>query len=139
LSSGPLSEQQLVGIIQERLKQVVVPQLSAELANLVTQRIALTLFGTTNPDSADRDQVKSPFSLVNVVKDQINELKEKLDFQHGETASELHKASIEPSIHLNAFLEKLMDPAYYFVYGSSTGIMYAGNDQNKRKDIDIHV
>lgn len=138
-STGSLSQQELIELLSTRTQQLLVPQIGTALSKLVTERIAVALFGTPQPDTADLNDVKSVFSLVNVTKIQIIHLKDNLDEQYAETVNNLFKASI-PSLHLNVFLEKLMDPANLFVYSLSTGIMYGGHETDKwKRSIDIPV
>jgi hypothetical protein len=126
-----LSLTQLMTILEKRSLQLLVPQLGAQVAKQVTEEIARTLFGTPNPDSRDVADVKSPYSLVNVIKDQLYHLHVEQNKEWANQVSEAFKETIKTMEDFYAFSLKLMDPAYLFVYSSNVGIIY-GDQGNKR-------
>ncbi len=136
----PLSQAQLVAILEKRASELLVPQLGAQLARQITEEIAQTLFGTANPDARDKAQLKSPLSLVNIVTNQIYHLKLDQNEKYAEATTEAFKETIVTSQDFYAFSLKVMDPAYSLIYSAGTGIMYAGHEpSNWKKSIDIIV
>lgn len=136
----PLSQTQLVAILEKRATELLVPQLGVQLARQITEEIAQTLFGTPNPDARDKAQLKSPLSLVNIVTNQIYHLKLDQNEKYAEATTEAFKETIVTSQDLYAFSLKVMDPAYSLIYSAGTGIMYAGHEpSNWKKSIDIIV
>lgn len=126
-----LSLTQLMTVLEKRSLQLLAPQLGAQVAKQVTEEIARALFGTPNPDSRDVADVKSPYSVVNVVKDQLYHLHVEQNKEWANQVSEAFKETIKPMESFFAFSLKLMDPAYLFVYSSNVGIIY-GDQGNKR-------
>ncbi|CUI15992.1 Conserved hypothetical protein [Candidatus Protochlamydia naegleriophila] len=136
----PLTQAQLVAILERRAAELLVPQLGTQLAKQITEEIAQTLFGTPNPDPRDEAQLKSPLSLVNTVSNQIYHLKLDQNEEYAEATTEAFKETIVTSKDFYAFSLKVMDPAYSLIYSAGTGIMYAGHEpSNWKKSIDIIV
>lgn len=139
-TSPRLSEAQIIALIEKRTSELLIPQIGAELARLVSTELAKTLFGTPNPDYADKADLKSPLSLINTIKDQIDHLNKENNKEYGEALAITFKETIKDSVQLNAFLEKLMDPANLLIYSFSSGIMYGGREpSNWKKSIDILI
>ncbi len=135
LSSPQLSPAQLIAILEKRSLQLLVPQLGTQAAKQVTEEIAKTLFGTANPDSRDIGNVKSPYSLVNVIKDQLHHLHAEQNQAWTNAVSDAFKETIKTMEDFYAFSLKLMDPAYLFVYSAHAGIIYPEHVKNKPRDI----
>lgn len=136
----PLTQAELVAVLDQRATELLVPQLGAQLARQITEEIAQTLFGTPNPDPRDEAQVKSPLSLVNTVLNQVYHLKLNQNELYAEATSEAFKETIVTSKDFYAFSLKVMDPAYSLIYSAGTGLMYAGHEpSNWKKSIDIIV
>lgn len=134
-----LSENQIVEIITERILQLI-PALDPKLKQEIPAHLALALFGTTNPDSQDIADVKSIHSVVNVLRNQLYNLKIDQNDKYFNATSATFKETIKDSAQLSVFLEKLMNPANLFLYSVGCGIMYAGNGPAKKtSSIDIQV
>lgn len=135
-----LSEQKLVGILTRRTLQLLTPQVGADLAKAVSVEIARALFGQTNPDAADLSNVKSPFSLVNVVKAEIDRYRSTQDDHQSEKIASSFREFMKDNVQLDVFLEKLMRPQDVVLYSTATGIIYGGHTpSNWKKSIDILV
>jgi hypothetical protein len=132
---NPLLLSELVSILKKRSLQLLVPQLGATLANQVSEEIAKTLFGHLNPDTHDVADIKSPYSLVNVMQDQLDHLHFQHDQDWANAVTETFKEGIKTMESFYAFSLKIMDPAYLFVFAS--GIIYG--DQGRNKSIDIPI
>jgi hypothetical protein len=138
VSSKPLlSQAELMAILEKRSLELLVPQLGMQLAKQVTEEIAKTLFGNPHPDAADVADVKSPFSLVNVIRDQLYHLQTEQNQEWAEAVSQTFKESIKTMIEFYPFSLKIQDPAYLFIYSSDTGIIYGGDQGKKKLDIQI--
>ncbi|MBA3721569.1 MAG: hypothetical protein H0W88_04115 [Parachlamydiaceae bacterium] len=135
-----LSENQLIKSVHQRTIDLLVPQLGAEVAEHVSQEVAKTLFGTPTPDSADRAYLKSPNSLSNTLKSQVQQLTAKNEFNFDEGRAKIFKDSIKESVDLSVYLQKIMSPANIFLYSATAGIMYSGKEPSTgKKSIDIQV
>lgn len=130
-----LSPAELISILEKRALQLLVPQLGTLLAKQISQEIAKTLFGNPNPDSRDVAQIKSPYALVHVIRDQLYHLNIEQNQNWAKAVTHLFKETIKTMESFYAFSLKLMDPAYLFVFAS--GIIYG--DQGKKKAIDIPI
>jgi len=140
LTKNPLKKSELIALLNQRITELLVPQLGAQLSKQVTQEIATTLFGTPNPDASDIGDVKRPTSIINVVKDQVRDLHIEQNQEYAVALNDTFKDTIKTSQDFYAFSRKLMDPAYLYVYSSNDGIMYAGNrSSNWKHSIDIIV
>ena len=127
----PLSPVELMTILEKRSLQLLTPQLGAQVAKQVTEEIAKTLFGNAHPDSRDIADVKSPYSLINVMKDQLQQLNVEQNHEWAATVSQVFKETIKTMVDFYAFSLKIMDPAYLFVY---SGIIH-GDRGKKKPDI----
>lgn len=134
-----LSENQIVEIITERIL-ALIPEANKTLAQEIPRQLALVLYGTYNPDSGDRANLKNPNSLVNAIKDQLYQFKMDQNTAHFEAVATTFKETIKDSVELDDFLVKLMDPANALLYSAGTGIIYGGHGSSKdTKSIDIIV
>ena len=93
-----------------------------------------TLFGTPHPDSRTIADVKSPYSLVQVIQNQLYHLHLDQNKEWTETVSQTFKETIKSMESFYSFSLKLMDPAYLLVY---SGIIYG--DQGRKKSVDIPI
>ncbi len=130
-----LSPIKVTAIVEKRILQLLVPQLGTQLAQQVSQEMAKTLFGTIHPDSSDIAQIKSPYALVNVVRNQLYHLNVEQNRIWTNAVVETFKESIKTMVSFYAFSLKIMDPAYLFVFAS--GIIYG--DQGRNKPIAIPI
>lgn len=109
--------------------KILGPNIGGALSALITAELNNALFGTPNPSSADKEGVKLPNSLINAIKNQLSKLKIEDREKYTEAVSNLFKETIKPSVELNVYLQKLMDPAYYFLYVlSQSSLMTAKRD-----------
>ncbi|MCE2982625.1 MAG: hypothetical protein LW832_03560 [Parachlamydia sp.] len=136
----PLSETDIISVLTKRAEELITARLGAQLNKKITEELSKTLFGIANPDSRDIAQVKSPVSLVNQVKDQLEEL----DVYHEREYQAVLRISfietILTSVDFYAFSLKIMDPAYSLIYSANISPMYAGHEpSNWKKSIDIIV
>lgn len=134
-SLSQLSSNELVAIIEKRTLQLLVPQLGPQLAKQISQELAKAIFGHSNPDSRDVANLKSPYSLVNVMNDQLYNLNIE---NHENWANAVHETftdSLKTMTSFPAFARKVQDPAYKYVLASS--IIY-GN-QGRKNAIDIPI
>lgn len=118
----------LADIMQKRALQVLAPQLGPELAKQISEEIAITWFGTPHPDSRDIGEVKSPYSLINTVKNQLDQFHVEQNKEYFEAVVNTFKETMKTTVEFHAFAIKAMSPAYLFVYSTNAGIMYAGNE-----------
>lgn len=136
LSSTPVSQTEISQTLTQQVQSILAPQLGSEVSRSIAQELNKTLFGITQLDEATRKQEKSPLSLTSIMKEQVSRLAEKQPDQLAESFKEF----MRDSLNLNAFLEKLMDPAHLFVFSIASGIMYAGNEpSNWKRTIDIPI
>lgn len=133
-----LSQEEIVKLLEKRSLELLIPHLDAKLAKLITEKIAQALFGSPNPDSYDKGNVKSPVSLVNSIKNQAYHFLNKEEEKYvDKLATSFKEANIE-STDLNAFYQKLMNPAYSLIYAS--GIIYGHTrNSNEKGYLDIVV
>lgn len=127
----PRTPAELNAILEKRSLQVLTPQLGPQIAKQVAEEIAKALFGTTNPDSRDIADVKSPYSLVNAVKDQLHHLHLEENQAWATATSQAFKETIKTMEDFYSFSLKLMDPAYLFVYSANTGIIYGDHGMKR--------
>ena len=106
-SSAPvkLSTSELIAILEKRSLQLLVPQLGVQLAKQVTQEIAKSLFGNPDPDSHDVVNLKSPYSLVNVITNQLYHLNIEHNQNWTNAITETYKESIKTMESFYFFLE----------------------------------
>ena len=94
-----------------------------------------TLFPPLSVEPGKKTEIKSPYALLNVMKDQLHQL----DIEHNrnwiKALTATFKESIKTMESFYAFSLKIMDPAYLFVFAS--GIIYG--DQGRKKSIDIPI
>lgn len=134
-SNAPLPLTELATLVEERTFQLLAPQLGPASAKQISQEVLKTLFGQPSPNFDYSTETTSPYSLVNMVKDQIQDINFE---QHQEWTNEIHnvfKESIKTLESFYAFSLKLMDPASLFIRAS--GIIY--EDKRIKKAIDIPV
>jgi hypothetical protein len=132
--SKNLSPVDLIPIVEKRVLQLLSPQLGNQLAKQLTDEIAKTLFGTPPIPSQETQGLKSPYSLVSLIKDQLYQLKIEENQDWATMASQTFKETIKTMESFYHFSLKIMDPAYLFVY---VGIIYEG--QGKKKQLDILI
>ena len=123
-----LSPTEIVKVLEKRSLQLLVPQLGVRVAKEVTEELAKMLFGDPQPDARTVADVKAPYSLVNVIANQLYHLHLNQNKQWAEATTDSFKETIKTMESFNAFALKLMDPAYHLV---NIGIMYG--DQDKKK------
>lgn len=118
----PISERDIVGIVENRIKEISPPQLGAQGIRQITEETYKTLFGDPNPDTRDIAQVKSPISLVNQVKDQLYHLDIQHSLEYSKVVLESFQATLITTTSLSAFFEKLLEPVAALIH---VGIMYS--------------
>lgn len=127
--SSLLGSPLLATLTTSAVYKILGPNRDGALSALVTAELNNALYGTPNPTSGDKEGVKAPNSLVNQIKDQLAQLRIDDHEKYTEAVTDLFKETIKPSVELNVFLQKLMDPAYYFLYViSQSSLMTARND-----------
>lgn len=126
---------ELAAIVEKRALELLVPQLGPQLAKQVSQEIAKTLFGTPSPDSRDVANLKSPYSLINVMNDQLYHLNIENHENWANVVHETFTDSLRTMTSFPAFARKVQDPAYKYVLASS--IIYG--DQGRKNAIDIPI
>lgn len=132
-----LSQNELLSVIEKKALDLLTPQIGVELARQISSELAKTLFGTPNPDTADRADIKSPYSLVSITNHEIDHLNIQQDQQYANAISTSFKESIEKDVRVDKFLESLMYPSSLYAY---TGLMYAGHEPSSwKKSIDILI
>lgn len=136
LPTQSIPQNEIAQTLTAHVQSLLTPHVGADTSQAISSELTKALFGTVQPDSADRTQTKPPLSLVNTIKEQITVLAEKHSDQVGATFKEF----MRDSESLNTFLEKLMDPAHLFVYSVASGLMYAGHEpSNWKRSIDIPI
>ena len=135
LRSAPaLSPRELMAVLEKRSLQLLIPQLGAKAAKEATEEIAKTLLGNAHPDPRTMADVKSPYSLVDIIHHQLYHLLSDQNQEWTEAAVKTFKETIKSMENFNSFSLKLMDPAYRLVY---SGIIYG--DQGRKKSVDILI
>jgi hypothetical protein len=129
-STNQLTPDQIVSAINNNVSQILTGQIGAKLNKTITEQLAISLFGTSNPDSKDVANVKSINSLVNTTKDQLNILKTNDNTKFTEKVVESFKETMKDNTQLSSFLENLLNPYSLFVH-SISGIMYSGLESTK--------
>lgn len=123
-----LSQDNLQAAVRQRAQQLLSPQLGGDLANHVADELSTTLFGSSKADA------QSPYSVTNVLKNQLSNLKLNEDKEMATKTTDTFKETIKTSEVPAAFLQKLQEPASIYVY---TGIMYG--DHGLKKPLDIQI
>lgn len=148
---------ELLALIKKLIAQLLSGQLNPALASGISDQVNAALvggnvelnpktkqdavlYGTPNPDSADKENVKKPMSLINAVKKQVEVLKKTHNEKHTEKTHEAFKESIKETFDLNALYEKIISPAHTLVHSIGTGITHGGREtSNWKKSVDIQV
>jgi hypothetical protein len=134
-SKSTLSPIELKAVLEKRTVQLLAPQLGLHAAKEVAEEIVRTLFGSPSLDVRNVADVKSTYSWVNVMKDQLQLLN--LEKHHDWIAAidNIFKETIITMENFYAFSLKVMNPAYLYVYSSHAGIIYGDRGINKPRDL----
>lgn len=144
VETGIFSEAALLNQINQRILSLLGPQLGAELSKEATHEIAKALFGTPNPDNIDKAELKSSIALLPILINEVRLLKLDHNEKTKDKLVEGFKESIKPSVDLDTFLRKLMDPANAYITAFSGGLMYqqtmpANFHPDIKRSVDIAV
>lgn len=121
-------------VLHERVRQLLTPQLGEKVTKEVIEELSKTLFGTAVLTDAPLTEVKSPYSVVNVLKNQLATLHVGQDQQWTEAVTETFKETIKTMENFYAFSLKLMSPAYSLTFSS-----FIYGDLGRKKGIDIQI
>lgn len=141
IQSDIIKEDVLRRSVLKRAVEILQPQLGAKLANSIAEDVAAALFGTPNPDTADKANVKKSNSIVNSLKAEVHTIIANRTEDYAKDLHETFATSIKSSVQLDKFLEKVMDLSNLFLYGmASAGIMYGGHEpSNFEKGVSIKL
>lgn len=144
IETGIVSGTEILDYINQRVLSLLGPQLGAELSKEVTQEISKALFGTPNPDNIDKAELKSSIALIPLLINEVRLLKIDHNEKTKDKLVEGFKESIKPSVDLDTFLRKLMDPANAYITAFSGGLMYqqtmpANFHPDIKRSVDIAV
>ncbi len=146
-SPSPIQEPLLLpietlrAIVETRILTLLTPQLGAVVASKVNEEVLNTL--NLNPTAAAKAEATFIYSLPNVTRRQVTHLQtyhSTLE-SHRVRTDELttaFKATFKHTYDGNALFQRMMDPAYRFLYSASTGIM-GKNDDNWKNPMSIMV
>lgn len=129
-----LSAADIAPLVEKQSLQLLAPQLGLETAKQATGELMKTLFGTTHPGETARTEAIAPYSLVNVIRNQLYHLHKGQDQTWAHEVSGVFKETIKSMESFNAFAQRLMNPAYQLVY---VGLIYG--DQGIKKPLDIQI
>jgi hypothetical protein len=132
-----LNDKDILVFLSSRLNSLF-SHIGAELGHRVSESIKVALYGRADPDSATIADVKSPQSLVNVIRNVLIELVFTQDREQFKTALEAFQTSIEEMVKPSEFLQKILEPAHLFLFSIGVGIMYS-EPAKWKKSIDIPV
>lgn len=147
LSTAPIQESLLLStetlrtIVETRIMTLLTPQLGPVVASKVNEEVLNTL--NLNPTAAAKTEATFIYSLPNVTRRQVTHLQtyhstiESNRVRTDELATAF-KATFKHTYDGNALFQRIMDPAYRFLYSASTGIM-GKTDDNWKNPMSIMV
>lgn len=134
-SSTLLSSHELIAIVEKRTLQLLAPQLGTQLAKEISQEIVSTLWGKPHSSSLEEADVKSPYALVNVIKNQLDHLHAENDQNWAKAIHETFTESLKTMTSFYEFSKKLQSPAYQYIRAFSM----INRDQSMKNAIDIPI
>lgn len=133
----PLSSPELIAIVEKRTLQLLTPQLGTQPAKEISQEIITTLFGKPKMSSHDVGEIKSPYALVNVIKEQLYHLNAENNQNWAQAIHETFTESLKTVTSFYEFSKKLQSPAYQYIRAFS--IIHGDQNQSRKNAIDIPI
>lgn len=118
-----LSQNQLHEELVASIKGVYSPLLNKEQAEAHAKDLANLLVGPANANAKDIHDLANPLSLTSSINTHLKDLKNLKDQTLFNNAVDSFKDYLKPSVELNAFSERLMDPGKKLFYAND--VMYA--------------
>jgi hypothetical protein len=111
-----LSTDEIAILVRQRTLELLAPEVGSQQAKVIADNLVESLIGP--PLVSNKGTVLAlaePNSFIRQVKDSVQAIKGQNEKVYNEGVQAAFKEYIKPSVDLNPFLLKILDPAYFFL------------------------
>lgn len=116
VTNPQLSTDEIATLIRQRTLELLGPELGAQQAKGIADNLVESLIGPPPASNKGTEQaLAEPNSFIRQIKDSVQTIKRENEKVYNEGVQAAFKQYIKPSVDLNPFLLKVLDPAYFFL------------------------